>query len=338
MSFRDNLQHLRATRNMTQEQLAMLLGVSRQSVTKWEAERSYPEMDKLLKICQIFGVSLDDLVQGDLTNVEPDPSLPTIPSGPPTDICGYEEHMVRYAKRFPTAISLFILGAAFSTGLEGVFSGNAGDAIPTVALFVCIAAGLLILIPTMSEHSNFMKAHPFVEDFYTREEKDRAAHQRGIGIAVGIAIILVGLCIVVFADGTSYATAGTGIFLALVAVGVWFIMHWSILGGRTDLSNYNREALDEAEAEDIKNAENLDPERRETLINSLGTRKKKLTNAVCSVIMLVATIIALIWLFSPMFTGGSWDDLGAGMFWLPWVIGGISCGIAAVIIGMIVKD
>lgn len=40
MSFRDNLQHLRATRNMTQEQLAMLLGVSRQSVTKWEADNS----------------------------------------------------------------------------------------------------------------------------------------------------------------------------------------------------------------------------------------------------------------------------------------------------------
>ena len=54
MSFRDNLQALRAERNMTQEQLAMLLGVSRQSVTKWEAERSCPEMDKLLKICDIF--------------------------------------------------------------------------------------------------------------------------------------------------------------------------------------------------------------------------------------------------------------------------------------------
>lgn len=62
MSFRDNLQHLRATRNMTQEQLAMLLGVSRQSVTKWEAEKSYPEMDKLIKICQLFECSLDDLV------------------------------------------------------------------------------------------------------------------------------------------------------------------------------------------------------------------------------------------------------------------------------------
>lgn len=71
MSFRDNLQALRAERNMTQEQLAMLLGVSRQSVTKWEAERSYPEMDKLLKICDIFECSLDDLVKGDLTGRAP---------------------------------------------------------------------------------------------------------------------------------------------------------------------------------------------------------------------------------------------------------------------------
>ena len=66
MSFRDNLQALRAERNMTQEQVAMLLGVSRQSVTKWEAAKSYPEMDKLLKICQIFECSLDDLVTGDV--------------------------------------------------------------------------------------------------------------------------------------------------------------------------------------------------------------------------------------------------------------------------------
>ena len=44
---------------MTQEQLAVLLGVSRQAVTKWESEKSYPEMDKLLKLCQIFNCTLD---------------------------------------------------------------------------------------------------------------------------------------------------------------------------------------------------------------------------------------------------------------------------------------
>ncbi|WP_253904833.1 helix-turn-helix transcriptional regulator [Adlercreutzia sp. ZJ473] len=71
MSFRDNLRHLRAAHGMTQEQLAVLLGVSRQSVTKWESERAYPEMDKLLSLCQIFGCSLDDLVRGDLVAVAP---------------------------------------------------------------------------------------------------------------------------------------------------------------------------------------------------------------------------------------------------------------------------
>ena len=40
MSFRDNLLHLRQAHNMTQEQFAMLMGVSRQSVTKWESGKS----------------------------------------------------------------------------------------------------------------------------------------------------------------------------------------------------------------------------------------------------------------------------------------------------------
>lgn len=64
MSFRANLQYLRAQRNMTQEQLAMLLGVSRQAISKWESEKAYPEMDKLLMICDLFGCTLDDLVLG----------------------------------------------------------------------------------------------------------------------------------------------------------------------------------------------------------------------------------------------------------------------------------
>ena len=55
MSFRANLQYLRAQRHMPQEQLAMLLGVSRQAISKWESEKAYPEMDKLLMICDLFG-------------------------------------------------------------------------------------------------------------------------------------------------------------------------------------------------------------------------------------------------------------------------------------------
>lgn len=66
MSFKKNLQYLRGLRNMTQEQLAMLMGVSRQAISKWESEKAYPEMDKLLMICDMFGVTLDELVMGDV--------------------------------------------------------------------------------------------------------------------------------------------------------------------------------------------------------------------------------------------------------------------------------
>ena len=48
MSLGENLQFLRKKNNITQEQLAEQLDVSRQSVSKWESDSSYPEMDKLL--------------------------------------------------------------------------------------------------------------------------------------------------------------------------------------------------------------------------------------------------------------------------------------------------
>ena len=51
MSFRANLQYLRAQRNMPQEQLAMLLGVSRQAISKWESEKAYPEMEAYRNFC-----------------------------------------------------------------------------------------------------------------------------------------------------------------------------------------------------------------------------------------------------------------------------------------------
>ncbi len=70
MNFSSNLQKLRKKRNISQEQLAEKLGVTRQSVSKWESSASYPEMDKLISICQIFHVDLDCLVNGDVEEVE----------------------------------------------------------------------------------------------------------------------------------------------------------------------------------------------------------------------------------------------------------------------------
>ena len=74
MSFRTNLQYLRAERHMTQEQLAMLLGVSRQSVTKWEAEKSYRRWTSSSRCARSSSAQLDDLVTGDVSRCGIPPS------------------------------------------------------------------------------------------------------------------------------------------------------------------------------------------------------------------------------------------------------------------------
>lgn len=54
MSFGENLQFYRAREGLTQEELAERLEVSRQSVSKWESNTSFPEMEKLMTLCSLF--------------------------------------------------------------------------------------------------------------------------------------------------------------------------------------------------------------------------------------------------------------------------------------------
>lgn len=64
MTFGERLFELRKHANLTQEQLAELLEVSRQSVSKWEQDKAYPEMTRLIFLSDYFQVSLDYLMRG----------------------------------------------------------------------------------------------------------------------------------------------------------------------------------------------------------------------------------------------------------------------------------
>lgn len=66
MKFSEKLQKLRKENNLSQEQLADKLDVSRQSVSKWESGQTYPEMDKLLTMCKLFNITLDDLTNDEV--------------------------------------------------------------------------------------------------------------------------------------------------------------------------------------------------------------------------------------------------------------------------------
>lgn len=63
MKFQEKLQSLRKQKGMSQEKLAEIIGVSRQAVAKWEVGCSYPEVDKLILLSDLFRISIDKLVK-----------------------------------------------------------------------------------------------------------------------------------------------------------------------------------------------------------------------------------------------------------------------------------
>lgn len=65
MEFHKKLQQLRKRENLTQEQLAQQLYVSRTAVSKWESGRGYPNLESLKEISKIFSISIDDLLSND---------------------------------------------------------------------------------------------------------------------------------------------------------------------------------------------------------------------------------------------------------------------------------
>ena len=379
MSFRDNLQYLRAQRNFTQERLAMLLGVSRQAISKWESGKAYPEMDKLLMICDLFGCTLDDLVLGDVRaprlvpDATPEPSdgmgaagLPEAERGIcngglasdatssntaakqstayglssndsagqqavsvalPEDLTGYDAHMNSFAWKVAAGIAAIIAGVAVGVlfDSEGTVSGllARSEFLTFVCTIIGVIIGLAFLIPAGMAHSEFVRRHPFIEDFYTDDDRSRRAKELAVGVVGGIGLILLGVAVTVYGEETLGIEEGwpVSVMLLCVAAGVFCFIYFGIRYGMMNIDSYNHEA---------------ESERREREREAQGGDfYDKLTGLVCGIIMLIATVVGL-WM---LFTGGPIDGggherwlSGNGLFWLAWPIGGILCGVATCII------
>ena len=65
MEFGNKLKKLRMDEGMSQEELSRELSVSRQAVYKWESNRGYPDIDNLIRISDIFNVTIDELIRND---------------------------------------------------------------------------------------------------------------------------------------------------------------------------------------------------------------------------------------------------------------------------------
>ena len=302
MSFRDNMQHLRASRNMTQEQLAMLLGVSRQSVSKWEAERAYPEMDKLLRMCALFDCTLDELVCGDLT-ARPSDGTARVPAGKPQDVTGYDQAMRTFVWKLPLGIAVVMLGAALAL----LLSDPAFVPVPevrnlaTVTVFVGAAVGLALVLPASFERSAFRKEHPFVDDFYTADQRSQARSLMTTGLVVGAVLLMAGLAATIVLQADVWLAGAA--FLVCAAAGAFVVVRGCLLGSRC----YNRRSLGGMSEEQIAAMGDDDLAAR--------ARRAKRERGAYAAVMCAATAVGLVLAFTP----------AAAFFLLAWPVGGIVC-------------
>ena len=126
MSVGSRIFELRMSKNLSQSALADMLDVSRQSVSKWETDSAVPDLDKLIKLCDVFDVTLDELT-GRTDSMNGEPGKTEIPSLP---------------ARTQQVFGYILFALSFSAGLLLLFRGrNEGDFIIMVpvllALLIC---------------------------------------------------------------------------------------------------------------------------------------------------------------------------------------------------------
>ena len=143
MSLAEKIATLRGERKLSQGDLAEKLEVSRQSVSKWETGQSVPELDKLIKLADLFGVSVDQLVR-DGEALKPEAPKPEV-----TERVIYVKQ--RLAKTQILGVVLLVTGL-LSVILGAAISGNSGT------YMAMAGAGMVVLgLPFL-----LARKHPFL--------------------------------------------------------------------------------------------------------------------------------------------------------------------------------
>ena len=328
MSFAENLVYLRQHYGVTQEGLAEQLGVSRQTVSKWEAGTNYPEMDKLLTLCDLFHVSMDDLMRGAVSIAKEG------------DTERYDRHMNRYDASIVAGVMCILVGV----GVAGIAEAlRLPDNLQAVLLLSFVVVGVIALVMGGLTHHEFKRRNPSIEPRYDERTLERASRRFPLLVAGGVGLILLDVIFLVgltpddgglVAFGLVVEDALMAPFMTVLAVAVGLLIWAGMQKSKFELSELTYIARRSDLGADLPpNAVVKSPEQ---------VRAEHLMGVACGVIMLLATIVFLVWGFVPLFDqiggGGGVDKFvlkeavrtGQGGFavsWIAFVVGGILCGI-----------
>lgn len=290
MSFGVNIQYLRKREDMTQEEFAEKMNVSRQTVSKWESDASFPETDKILQICDLFSCNLDDLMRG---NIE---------ESSVSDKEEYDKEHNRCTFSVAGGCGIILAGVTLMLVLLGT---GVSETISTMTFLVFVVVSVAMFIISGIQYGDYIKQHPQIQPFYKKEDVDRFNHQYPLLIAIPTALILIG---VIWTVGSGEIHVPSGMskdqwdallaapLLLLITVSVPIYVYAGMQKSKYDIEEYNRKHSQD----------------EETL------KRNKKTGAWCGVIMLTAVAAFLLM----GFLGDLWKTA-----WVVFPIGGILCGI-----------
>ena len=322
MILADKIIELRKKNGWSQEELADMLDVSRQSVSKWESAQSVPDMNKILKLSEVFGVSTDFLLKDEMDTAEyveipvDEEVRNTVHPVSMEEASDFIRERQYQSGRIALGVMLCILCPVLLIVLSGGSDSGAisindaqASGIGLIALFILVGIAVALFVSAGLRLSKFEYMEKSLIDtaYGVRglaadlKEKYKETYTKSIIIGVVLCVISVIPIFIIMA--MNYTSAGigcaaVGALLVMVAIGVYLIVRVSIVNGTYQI------LLEEG---DYSRAEKTKPHK---------------FGWVAPVYWLIVTAIFLIHGFTSNFATG----------WLIWAIGGIAFAILMIVL------
>ncbi len=322
MILADKIIELRKRNGWSQEELAEKLDVSRQSVSKWEGAQAVPDMNRILQMSELFGVSTDMLLKDSMTLDAADGVLAEdVPANRLVTLEEASEFLEARgtaANRIALGVMMCILSPVLLIALAGIqsrFSLSevqvAGIGVSALLLLVAGAVAIFVLSGMRMSRFEYLEKEPietaYGVDGMVRERRERFRPVFTLQMTLGIALCVVSaipiFLTMIFFDGDHLLTQlSVSALLVLVAIGVLLIVRSSTIWGGFQM---------------------LLQEGDYTRRNKEENRKDA---PLAQIYWGAAVAIYLAW----SFLSGAWDRT-----WIVWPIAGVAYGVIIGIVRML---
>ncbi len=251
MILAEKITQLRKQNGWSQEELAENLGISRQSVSKWESGASIPDLERIVKMSELFGVSTDYLMKDELEEVTFSESKDkyeedNVKSVSVEEANSFMDLSRTFARQIANAVTIFILSPVLVICLgalaeDGRVNEELAGGIGTSVLLIMVAIGAAICIFNglrMGKYE-YMEKQTIslqygVKGIVTKKKEEFADTFRKY-IAIGVTLCIVGVIPLIMMDAFGASelmeVLGLVVLLVLVAIGVNMIVWSSIIQG-----------------------------------------------------------------------------------------------------------